>query len=78
MMVRLSEEIIQTSQQTKEKRSCLETVRTALEETTATVQANIEACMDAFVLAFAVHTAAVEHHTDMNDAQRVTARTRTS
>ena len=77
-MVRLSEEIIQTSQQTKEKRSCLETVRTAREETTATVQANIEACMDAFVLVFTVHTAAVEHHTDMNDAQRVTTRTRTS
>ena len=77
MMVRLSEEIIQTSQ-TKEKRSCLETVQTAREETTATVQANIEACMDAFVLVFTVHTAAVEHHTDMNDAQRVTTRTRTS
>ena len=77
-MVRLSEEIIQTSQQTKEKQSCLETVRTAREEMTATVQANIEACMDAFVLVFTVHTAVVEHHTDMNDAQRVTTRTRTS
>ena len=75
VMVRLSEEIIQTSQQTKEKQSCLETVRTAREETTATVQANIEACMDAFVLVFTVHTAVVEHHTDMNDAQRVTTRT---
>ena len=32
---------------------------------------NIEACMDAFVLASAVHTAAVEHHTAMNVAQRV-------
>ena len=77
-MVRLSEEIIQTSQQTKEKRSCLVTVRAAREETTATVQANIEAWLDAFVLVFTVHTAAVEHHTDMNDAQRVTTRTRTS
>ena len=27
------------------RRSCLETVRTAREETTATVQANIEACI---------------------------------
>ena len=77
-MVRLSEEIIQTLQQTEEKQSCLETVRTAREETTATVQANVEACMDAFVLVFTVHTAVVEHHTDMNDAQRATTRTRTS
>ena len=57
------------------RRSCLETVRTAREETTATVQVNIEACMDTFVLVSTVHTAAVEHHTDMNAAQRVTTRT---
>ena len=44
-------------------------------EETATVQTNIEACMDAFVLTSAVHTAAVEHYTNMNAAQRVTTRT---
>ena len=32
------------------RRSCLETVQRAREETTATVQANIEAWLDAFVL----------------------------
>ena len=46
----------------------------AREETTATVQANIEAWLDAFVLVSTVHTAAVEHHTVMNVAQRVTTR----
>ena len=71
VMVRLSEG---KSSRQHSRRSCLDTVQTAREET-ATVQANIEACVDAFVLASAVHTAAVEHHTDMNAAQRVTTRT---
>ena len=79
-MARLSEEIIQAAQQTKEKRSRLETARRAREETAAAVQANIDACMDAFALASAVHTAAVEHHTAMKAAvqrlkEHVTTRT---
>jgi len=80
VMARLSEEIIQAAQQTKEKRSRLETARRAREETAAAVQANIDACMDAFALASAVHTAAVEHHTAMKAAvqrlnEHVTTRT---
>ena len=67
-MARLSEEIIQVAQQTKEKRSRLETDRRAREETAAAVQANIDACIDAFALASVVHTAAVEHHTAMKAA----------
>ena len=63
MMVRLSEG---KSSRQHSRRSCLETTQRACEETTATVQANIEACMNAFALASTVHTAAVEHHTDMN------------
>ena len=72
VMVRLSEG---KSSRQHSRRSCLETTQRAREETTATVQANIEACMNAFALASTVHTAAVEHHTDMNVAQRVTTRT---
>ena len=67
---RLSEEIIQTSQQTKEKRSCLETSRRAREECSPEQQ-NIDACVNAFAFASADHTAAVEHHTAMKAAQRV-------
>ena len=63
MMVRLSEG---KSSRQHSRRSCLETTQRAREETTATVQANIEAWLDAFALASTVHTAAVEHHTDMN------------
>ena len=72
-MVRLSKkETMQTAQQTKLLGDDSERAR---EETTATVQANIEAWLDAFALASTVHTAAVEHHTVMNVAQRVTTRT---
>ena len=67
-MVRLSEENHPDS--TADEAAWRQTQR-AREETTATVQVNIEACMDALVLASAVHTASVEHHTDMNAAQRV-------
>ena len=65
MMARLSEEIIQAAQQTKEKRSRLEKARRAREETAAAVQANIDACMDAFALASASTPQWWKHHTGM-------------
>ena len=45
----------------------METARRAREECSPEQQ-NIDACMDAFALASAVHTAAVEHHTAMKAA----------
>ena len=78
-MARLSEEITQVAQQTKEKRSRLETARRAREECSPEQQ-NIDSCKDTFALASAVHNAAVEHHTAMKAAvqrlnEHVTTRT---
>ena len=69
VMVRLSEE---NHSGQHSRRSCLETTQRAREETTATVQANMEAWLDAFVLVSTGPHRSVEHHADMNAAQRVT------